>query len=87
MRILPAFLIIALLAGCRGEPVPRDYQSQPPAMTNPVDKPEEAPSAQTTDTTSSEPSYGAEGTANRPFEPTPTEGDKATATPPPTTTT
>ncbi|HET7712039.1 MAG TPA: hypothetical protein VFL80_08940 [Thermoanaerobaculia bacterium] len=43
-RGFPFAIVIALLAACRGEPVPRDYRNNPPAMTHPVDKKEDAPS-------------------------------------------
>lgn len=68
--MLRTSLAIALLlaAACRGEPVPRDYQNNPPAMTNPVDKAEQAPAPQSS-TVVPEPSYGAEGTS-APYEPT-----------------
>ena len=56
-------LFLIILAGCRGEPVPRDYQNNPPAMSHPVDSSAEAPSGQTTGTVVPEPSYGAEGTS------------------------
>lgn len=55
-----------ILAGCRGEPVPRDYQNAPPGMTRPADDASEAPS--TTAITSPELSQGAEGTS-APYEP------------------
>lgn len=60
--VLTSLFLIAL-AGCRGEPVPRDYQNNPPAMSHPVDSSAEAPNAQTTGTVVPEPSYGAEGTS------------------------
>lgn len=56
------FVLLVLLAACRGEPVPRDYQNNPPSLTNPVDVPEDAP-FESDRTVNPEPSYGVEGTA------------------------
>lgn len=73
-------LFLIALAGCRGEPVPRDYQNNPPALSHPVDSPAEAPNAPTTGTVVPEPSYGAEGTS-APY--TSTAAAQTTTTTPP----
>ena len=54
-------LAAALLAGCRGEPVPRDYQNNPPAATHPVTSSSETPTAHGMPGAAPEPSQGAEG--------------------------
>ena len=81
-------LIIAALAACRGEPVPRDYQNAPPAMTHPPQKKSDTPAQHGMPQASPEPSTGVEGTA----APTQPVGPPATTTtmpdtPPVTTTT
>jgi hypothetical protein len=64
---------LALLASCRGERVPRDYQNNPPAQTHPVT------SSATTPTAKGLPGASAESTAagnvstaapNKPVDPT-----------------
>jgi hypothetical protein len=60
-------MLLLLLASCRGEPVPRDYQNNPPAQTNPADSPADAPMIESS-TVNPEPSYGPEGTSG-PYEP------------------
>lgn len=67
MKKLTPALMIFLLAACRGEPVPRDYQNMPPAVSHPVDKPADAP-AKEREIGIPEPSTGGEGTA-APYEP------------------
>lgn len=66
MRIVLAIALLAM-AGCRGEPVPRDYQNNPPGMTNPADSAREAPSPESSTSPPPEPSTGAEGTSG-PYE-------------------
>lgn len=63
-------LIIAALAACRGEPVPRDDQNAPPAMTHPADSSAQSPSQHGMGQARPEPSSGAEGTSapNQPLE-------------------
>jgi hypothetical protein len=89
MRISIVAVLLALTA-CRGEPVPRDYQNAPPAMTNPPQTQSQTPSAGATGQASPEPSTGVEGTAG-PYEqlsPTDTSTTTMADTPPvPTTTT
>ena len=60
-----------LLAGCRGEKVPRDYQNNPPAMTHPPKNAAETPTANGMRGPSPEPSKGAEGHAVDPQPKTP----------------
>ncbi|MEO8033793.1 MAG: hypothetical protein ABI837_05125 [Acidobacteriota bacterium] len=56
-----ALPILILLAGCRGEPVPRDYQNSPPAVTHPVTSSSETPSAHGMPAAAPQPSSGVEG--------------------------
>ncbi len=88
MRTLILAALIAALAGCRGEPVPRDYQNAPPDMTHPPDSKKDAPSTGATGQAPPEPTTGVEGTAG-PYKPvTPTDTSTTTmADTPPTTTT
>ena len=60
--------IIAALAGCRGEPVPRDYQNAPPAMTHPPQTQSQTPTAEGMGQAPPQPSSGVEGTS-APYEP------------------
>jgi hypothetical protein len=79
---------ILLLAACRGEPVPRDYQNAPPDMTNPPQTQSQTPSGGATGQAPPQPSTGVEGTAG-PYEQItpPTEATTTTmADTPPTTT-
>lgn len=63
------FLALAVvLAGCRGEPVPRDYQNAPPAMTHPPQKKSETPAAQGMPGPAPQPSTGVEGSGS-PYKP------------------
>lgn len=66
-----------MLAACRGEPVPRDYQNAPPAVTHPPATQSQTPSAQGMGDPPPQPTTGVEGTAG-PYE---------TITPPPQPTT
>jgi hypothetical protein len=62
-------LVVALgLAGCRGEPVPRDYQNEPPAMTHPANNKAQTPTANGMPAAAAEPSSGAEG-GGSPYKP------------------
>lgn len=76
-----------LMAACRGEPVPRDYQNAPPAVTHPPDSAQETPSAHGLGHAPPLPSTGAEGTA-APYEPVTPPAQPTTTTmpdtPPPT---
>jgi PBP1b-binding outer membrane lipoprotein LpoB len=44
-RLAIAAASFLILAGCRGEPVPRDYQNNPPAATHPVTNSAQTPTA------------------------------------------
>jgi hypothetical protein len=79
--------IIAALAACRGESVPRDYQNAPPAMTHPPQKKSESPPARGVQPPP-QPSSGVEGTV-APYKPvTPPAQPQQTTMPdtPPVTT-
>ena len=90
MRLIVPCVLAILLAGCRGEPVPRDYQNAPPAMTSPADSKAQTPSQHGMGQADPLPSSGASGTAaptqpvTPPAEPTTTT---ISDTPPATTTT
>lgn len=89
MRLIVPCVLAILLAGCRGEPVPRDYQNAPPAATNPPQTQSETPSVGATGQAPPQPSTGNEGTAG-PYEqmnPTDTATTTIADTPPATTTT
>lgn len=66
MRIIGMLAVLLLLAACHGEPVPRDYQNHPPAMTRPADDQSVAPEP---GTVHPEPDYGVEGTSGPPAQP------------------
>ena len=91
MRIwFTAATAFLLLACGRGEPVPRDYQNAPPAMTHPVTSSSQTPTAHGLPGAAPEPSSGAEGTVapNQPVSataPTLTLKDQAPSTPNPGT--
>lgn len=80
-RTVKRTIVVAIalaLAGCRGEPVPRDYQNHPPAMTHSPKKKAESPSAQGMPPALPEPSTGVEGSGS-PYTPvTPPTGTGAT---------
>lgn len=83
-----SILLFALLLACRGEPVPRDYQNAPPAMTHPPQTQSESPGAHGMGKGTPEPTTGVEGTAG-PYEPATATAPTATNvsdTPPVTTT-
>jgi hypothetical protein len=67
-----ATLLVALFA-CRGEPVPRDYQNEPPAMTHPPLKSGQTPTAHGMPNAAPEPNSGVEGKniTVQPTKPTP----------------
>ena len=83
-----AVLLAAALAltACRNhEPIPRDYQNNPPAMTHPVTKSSDTPTAHGMPGPAPEPSTGAEGKnvtgkPESPVPPTYTLGDQAPST-------
>jgi hypothetical protein len=80
------------LSACRGEPVPRDYQNNPPAMTHPVTSSQQTPTAKGLPNAAPEVSTGAEGKniTRQPTtatSPSTTLGDQAPAAAPPPTAT
>ncbi|HKO02978.1 MAG TPA: hypothetical protein VJ032_14865 [Thermoanaerobaculia bacterium] len=79
MRNITTFAAAAalLLAGCRGEPVPRDYRNHPPAMTHPASSSAETPTANGMRGAAPEPSQGAEG---KTIDPQPATPQNAPAT-------
>ena len=85
MRTIVCLAAVAALAACRGEPIPRDYQNNPPAMTHPVTKSSDTPTAHGMPGPAPEPSKGAEGKnpsrkPESPVPPTYTLGDQAPTT-------
>ena len=78
----------AFLTACRGEPVPRDYQNAPPAMTHAAQKKSDAPATSGMGQAPPQPTTGVEGTAG-PYKAVtpPTETNTSTTLPdtPPTT--
>jgi hypothetical protein len=62
MRSLIVLTILSL-AACRGEPVPRDYQNAPPAMTHPPHTTSEVPATSGMGQAPPQPSTGVEGTS------------------------
>ena len=58
---LAATAALLLLAACRGEAPPRDYQNNPPAMTHPPTTSSQTPTAHGMPGAAPEPSKGAEG--------------------------
>ena len=91
MRTSAVLSAVVLLAACRGERVPRDYQNNPPAMTHPVTSSQGTPTAHGMPGPSPEPSKGAEGAniTSKPSSaiPASTLKDQPPVTPPPVTAT
>ena len=88
VRLLVVIATLLLLAGCRGEPVPRDYQNHPPTMTNPPTTLSETPAGHGIGNAPPQPTTGVEGTTG-PYQPVtpPTDGAVTTTisdTPPAT---
>lgn len=82
-------IIVVLCAACRGEPVPRDYQNAPPAVTHPADDKSQAPSAHGMGQATPETGTGGSGTAapEQPVNPTDVPpADTTMPDTPPTTT-
>src|SRR5438552_315965 len=61
MRVSLLILPLAFLQARRGEPPPRDYQNNPPAMTHPVTTSSQTPTAHGMPGPKPEPNSGAEG--------------------------
>jgi hypothetical protein len=87
-RALAASAALLLLAACRGEPTPRDYQNNPPAMTHPPTTSSETPTAHGMPGAAPEPSTAAEGknTQGKPISPVPAAPQKPPQNAPTTTT-
>lgn len=89
MRVLIVVVVIATLAACSGEPVPRDYQNAPPTVTSPADTKLETPAQHGMGEVRPQPSSGVEGTT-APYAPADTPVTPTTTTisdTPPTTNT
>ena len=89
-RIMRAAIVVVfvILAGCSGEPVPRDYQNAPPTVTSPPDTKLETPAQYGVGDPPPQPSSGVEGTS-APYEPAAAPVEPTTTTipdTPPTTT-
>ena len=69
-RFVIAAALLALV-GCRGEPTPRDFQNEPPAMTHPPKSAKQTPTANGMRGAPPEPSKGVEGTTTQPVNPVP----------------
>ena len=82
MRTLIVAAVVLALAGCRGEPVPRDYQNAPPDIGNAPQTRTDTPSAGATGEATPQPSTGVEGTVG-----SDTSGSTTMADTPPVTTT
>lgn len=85
MGRLSVILLAIAFAGCRGEPVPRDYQNAPPAMTHSPQKKSETPTANGMPPAAPEPKTGVEGKnitgkPTSPVPPTTTLKDRPPAT-------
>ena len=78
--------LLLLLAACRGEPAPRDYQNSPPAMTHPATTSSQTPTGMPG--AAPEPSKGAEGknVGAKPVSPVPPTPQKPPQNAPTTTT-
>ena len=85
---LAASAALLLLAACRGEPAPRDYQNNPPAMTHPATTSSQTPAANGMPGAAPEPSTGAEGknVQRKPVTPGPATPQKPPQNAPTTTT-
>lgn len=78
MRITIAVAVAVLLASCRGEPTPRDYQNNPPKMTHPVTSSSQTPTAAGMPGPGPEPSKGVEGPNVTPTKKTPEQAPATT---------
>jgi hypothetical protein len=68
MRLVIVVAAIFALAGCRGEPVPRDYQNHPPEASHPPQSATAVPAQHGGGDAPPQPSTGVEGTV-MPYEP------------------
>ncbi len=68
---LAAVIPFVLFCACRGEPVPRDYQNNPPAMTHPPLTRSQTPAANGMPGPSPQPNTGVEAQNVQPVNPTP----------------
>lgn len=87
MRITAVAVALLLLSACRGEPTPRDYQNNPPAMTHPPTTSSQTPTAHGLPGPSPEPSKGVEGSTPPPKTSTLPDQAPSNATTPTTATT
>jgi hypothetical protein len=62
--------LFVVVAACRGESPPRDYQNSPPAMRHPPQTQSQTPTAQGLPQAKAEPSTGVEGQTTKPVDPT-----------------
>ena len=85
MRLTAALAVTLLLAACRGERVPRDYQNTPPAVTHPVTSSQQTPTAHGLPGPSPEPSTGVEGKSLAPAKKLKDQAPSGTEPGPPAT--
>jgi hypothetical protein len=85
---LAASAAFLLLAACRGERPPRDYQNNPPAMTHPPTTSSQTPAANGMPGAAPEPSTAVEGKniGRKPVSPVPAPPSKPPQNAPATTT-
>jgi hypothetical protein len=63
--------LVLFLCACRGEPVPRDYQNNPPDMTHSPLKSSQTPTAHGMPAASPQPNSGVEARNSQPVNPLP----------------
>ena len=61
----PLLILAILMAACKREAPPRDYQNNPPAMTHPATSSAKSPTGQGMKGAAPEPNTGVEGKTNR----------------------
>ncbi|HUP48290.1 MAG TPA: hypothetical protein VNA04_05820 [Thermoanaerobaculia bacterium] len=79
MKLAALALVLLFLGGCRGEPVPRDYQNHPSTITNPPATRSETPGGHGIGDAPPQPSAGVEGTT-APYQPVDPATDTRTTT-------
>ena len=85
MRLVIVVVALVTLAGCRGEPVPRDYQTHPPEASHPPQSATAVPAQHGGGDAPPQPSTGVEGTV-APYEPvSPTTANTTMPDTPPAT--